>query len=89
MNVQPNDRPVLVQADGEFVSAVQAQPRFVSGSAWRGFTMEVLETPAAEIPPRANLVRHLVCTIDSPQPFHFFCARTAGSGKSWFRQAII
>ena len=71
--VQASDRPVLIQADGEFVSAVKAQPRFLSGpSLWRGFTMEVLETPASEIPPRANLVRHLVCTIDSDEPFHFY-----------------
>jgi AraC family transcriptional regulator len=67
------DRPVLVQADGKFVSAVKASPTLISGpNLWRGFTMEVLETPASEIPPRANLVRHLVCTIDSAEPFHFY-----------------
>lgn len=67
------DRPVLVQAEGQLVSAVKAAPQFLSGTRlWRGFTMEILETPASEIPPRATLVRHLICTIDSPDPLRFF-----------------
>jgi AraC family transcriptional regulator len=73
MEAKAADRPVLVQADGKLVSAVKASPALISGpNLWRGFTMEVLETPASEIPPRANLVRHLVCTIDSTEPFHFY-----------------
>lgn len=66
-------RPVLVEANGKLVSAVTALPTFVSGTdLWRGFTMEILETPASEIPPRAALLRHIVCTIDSEDPLRFF-----------------
>lgn len=70
--VYPERRPILARAGGEYLSPVLTQPTLISGeNLWRGFSMEVLDTPAGETPPRIELVRHMICTIDSTEPFNF------------------
>jgi AraC family transcriptional regulator len=70
--VSPSERAIYAVADGELISAVDVAPTLLSGTErWRGFAMEVLDTPASETPPHTCLIRHLVCTIDSPTPFTF------------------
>lgn len=69
-DVPAHQRPTLAVAGGELVSAVQTAPTLISGvERWRGFAMEVLDTPPSETPPRTTIVRHLVCSIDSVTPF--------------------